>query len=129
MQGNAIQVPIVPTQRTKTNNEKAKNNLKDSRLKHPKKVFLSYININFVRNKPEDLPEFVCTPVDFLAISGTKLDSSIPTAQFNLPGYRTPYRKYIAARSGGYLYMLMGIFHPEYLSVIVLVTLKFYRLK
>ena len=85
MQRNAIQIPIVPTQRTNANIEKTKNSLKDARLKHLKKFFLSYININSVRNKLEASSEFVCTQVDFLAISGTKLDSSFPTTQFNLP--------------------------------------------
>ena len=84
------------------NIEKTKNRLKDSRLKHPKKVCLLYGNISSVRNKLEALSEFVCTQVDFLAISETKLDSSVPTAQFNLPGFRTTYRKDITARSGGW---------------------------
>ena len=101
MQGNAIQIPIVPTQRTNANIEKTKNSLKGSRLKHLKKVYLSYINIISVRNKLEALSEFVCTQIDFLAISETKLDSSFSIAQFNLTGFRTPYRKDITARSGG----------------------------
>ena len=54
MQGNAIQIPIVPTKRSK-------NSLKDFRLKHPKKVFLSYVNIDSVRNKLEALSEFAFT--------------------------------------------------------------------
>ena len=66
--GNKIQIPIVPTQRTNANIERAKNSLKDSRLKHPKKVCLSYSNINSVRNKPEALSEFVCTQVDFFQL-------------------------------------------------------------
>ena len=98
MQGNTIQIPVGPTQRTNANIEKTKNRLKDSRLKHPKKVCLSYININSVRSKLEAVSEFVCTQVDFLAISETKLDSFFATAQFNLPGFRTSYRKYITAR-------------------------------
>lgn len=75
----------------------------------------------------------VCSPVDFLAISETKVDSSFPTAQFNLPRFRTPYRKDVTARSAGYLHMEMGTFHKQSykidLSAIVLLTLKFYRLK
>ena len=88
MQGNAIQIPIVPTQRANANTEKTKNSLKDSRLKHPKKACLSYININSVRNKLEALSEFACTQVEFFAISKKKLDSSFPTAQFNHLGFR-----------------------------------------
>ena len=101
MQGNTIEIPIVTTQKTNANIERTKNSLKDSRLQHPKKVCLSYININSVRNKLEALSEFVSTEDDFLAISEIKLDSSFPTAQFNLPDFRTPYRKYITGGSGG----------------------------
>ena len=53
-----------------------------------------------VRNKLEALSEFLCTQVDFLAISEKKLDSYFPAAQFNLPGFRPPYMKDITARSG-----------------------------
>ena len=49
LQGNTFQILIVPTQRTNVNTDKTKNSLKDSRLKQPKKVCLTYININSVR--------------------------------------------------------------------------------
>ena len=106
MQGNTIQIPIDPTLRPNANIKKTKKQFKRLSTKHPKKVCLSYININSL----SALSGFVCTQVDFLAISETKLDSSFPTAQFNLPSFRTPYRKDIAERSGkrggrGYLYM------------------------
>ena len=103
MQGNAIQIPIVSTLKTNSNIEKRNNSPKDPWLKHSKKVSLSYININSVRNKLETLSEFVCTQVDFLVISETKLDISFPAAQFNLSGFKTPYRKDIIARSAGLL--------------------------
>ena len=45
---------------------------------------------------------------DFTALSKTKLDSSFPTAQFNVLGFRTPYRKEITARSGGLLAYVNG---------------------
>ena len=82
-----------------------KNSSKDSRPKHPKKVCLSYNNINSVRNNLDALSEFVCTQVDFLAVLETKLDSSISTTRFNFPGFKTAYRKDITARRGSYLYM------------------------
>ena len=62
-----------------------KTSLKDSRVRHWEKNCLSHININSVRN---------------VTISEAKFDSSFPTAQFKLPGFRTPYRKDITARSG-----------------------------
>ena len=109
MQGNTFQIPIVPTQRTNASFEKTKTvPKKDPRLKHLKKVCLSYINISSVTNKLETLLAFVCTQVDFLAISETKLDSSFPTVQFNFPSFRTPYRKDTTARSGGLLVYVNG---------------------
>ena len=51
----------------------------------------------------DSLFEFSYGLVDFLAVSKTKLDSSFPTGQFNLPGFRTPYRKDLSAKSGGLL--------------------------
>ena len=83
------------------NDERQTNTLKNARIKRPEKVFLSHININSIRNKLDCLLEFTYGLVDFLAVSGTKLDSSFPTRQFNLPGFRTPYRKDFSGKSGG----------------------------
>ena len=47
--------------------------------------------------------EFTYDLVDFLAVSETKLGSSFPTGQFNLPGFRTPYRKDLSGMSVGLL--------------------------
>ena len=85
-----------------TNDDKQTNIFK-ARLKHPKNVCLSHININSIRNKLDSLFEFTYGLVDFLAISETKLDSSFSTGQFNLPGFRTPYSKDLSAKSGGLL--------------------------
>ena len=38
-----------------------------------------------------------------LSVAETKLDGSIPTNQFLIKGYRTPYRLDISGRSGGLL--------------------------
>ena len=89
-----------------TNDDKQTNILKNARLKHPKKVCLSHININSIRSKLDSLFEFTYGLVNFPAVSETKLDSSFPTGQFNLPGFRTPYRRDLSARSGG---LLVGV--------------------
>ena len=86
-----------------TDDDKQKNILKNARLKHPKKVCLSHININSIRNKLDSLFEFTSGLVDFLTVSETKLDSSFPTGQFNLPRFRTPYRKDLSVKTGGLL--------------------------
>ena len=86
-----------------SNDDKQTNALKNARIKHPKKVFLSHININSIRKKLDRLFEFTYGLVDFLAVSETKLDSSFLTGQFNLPGFRTPLRKDLSGKSGGLL--------------------------
>ena len=86
-----------------SNDDKQTNTLKNARIKHPKKVCLSHININSIRNKLDSLFEFTYGLVDFLAVSETKLDSSFPTGQINLLGFRTPFRKDLSGKSGGLL--------------------------
>ena len=107
LQGNTFQIPIVPTQRTNASFEKTKTvPKKDPRLKHLKKVCLSYINISSVTNKLETLLAFVCTQVDFLAISETK-NLIAPSQQYSLT-FRVlglHIGKIQLREKGGYLYM------------------------
>ena len=69
----------------------------------PKNVILSYLNINSIRNKFENLREIVKQNVDVLAVGETKIDTSFPSAQFFLEGYHSPYRPDISRKSGGLL--------------------------
>ena len=55
-----------------TNDGNQTNILKNARLKHPKKVCLSHIDINSIRNKFDSLFEFTYGLVDFAAVSETK---------------------------------------------------------
>ena len=57
---------------------------------------MSHININSVKNKFE----FTYGLLDFLSVSETTLDSSFPTGQFNLPGFRRPCRQDLSEKSG-----------------------------
>ena len=41
--------------------------------------------------------------IDILVIAETKIDSSFPSSQFQIEGYKTPYRLDITERSGGIL--------------------------
>ena len=86
-----------------SNDDRQTNTLKNAQIKHPQKVCLSHININSIRNKLDSLFEFTYSLVDFPAVSETKLDSCFPTRQFNLPGFRTPFRKDLSEKSGGLL--------------------------
>ena len=74
-----------------------------SRLETPKQVIASYLNINSVRNKFDDLKYLIGQNVDVLCLGETKVDDSFPQKQFILNGYKTPYRLDISANSGGLL--------------------------
>ena len=51
----------------------------------------SYLNINSIRKKFDDLKLIINENVDILCIAETKIDESFPPAQFLLPGYHKPY--------------------------------------
>ena len=77
--------------------------LKTLRCSYPKNVIFSYININSIRNKLDNLQSIINNTVDVLAIAETKIDDSFPSSQFNLKGYKKPYRLDINSKSGGLL--------------------------
>ena len=79
------------------------SHLTSLRSKNPKNIIFSYININSIRNKFENLCDIVGNNVDVLSIAETKLDSSFPNAQFLLPGFHEPLRLDINHRIGGLL--------------------------
>ena len=79
------------------------SHLSNLRSKNPKNIIFSYININSLRNKFENLCDIVGNNVDALSIAETKLDSSFPIAQFLLPGFHESLRLDINHRSGGLL--------------------------
>ena len=66
--------------------------LKNDRLKNPKNICLSYLNVNSIRNKVDDLFNLVGAYIDILAVGETKLDASFPDAQFCKPNFRKPFR-------------------------------------
>ena len=66
------------------------NRLRNIRCKFPKNVILSYLNINSVRNKLNDIYTLVGNSVDILTIAETKLDRTFPEIQFCLPTFKTP---------------------------------------
>lgn len=71
--------------------------------KYPENPVCSYLNINSIRNKFENLNTMLNSNVDILSIAETKLDSSFPTSQFTMKGYKVPYRYDDTDKSGGLL--------------------------
>ena len=77
--------------------------MKHLKNKNPENILLSYINVNSIRYKFDDLVTFLDSSIDILNIAETKLDSSFPTSEFLIDGYKEPYRLDITDLSGGLL--------------------------
>ena len=76
--------------------------LKNTRLKNPNRLIIAQLNINSLLNKFDSLVPMLHNNLDILSISETKIDSSFPTAQFQIEGYTT-YRLDRNANGGGIL--------------------------
>ena len=73
------------------------------RNENPSNINFCYLNINSVRNKFSDLQEVINGNVDIISIAETKIDASLPSAQFVLDGYHLPYRMDVTERKWGIL--------------------------
>ena len=77
--------------------------LRRLRNKKPSNVIFSFLNINSIRYKFENLKFFCMNNVDILLIGETKLDSSFPDAQFFIEGYNKLLRLDVSGRRRGLL--------------------------
>ena len=73
------------------------------RSKNSKNIIISYININLIRNKFENLCDIVGNNVDVLSVAEAKLNFSFLNAEFLLPGFHETLRFDINYSSGGLL--------------------------
>ena len=76
------------------------SHLRNLRSKNAGNIIFSYLNINSIRNKFENLCELVAGNVDILCIAETKLDPSFPNSQFLIPGFHKPLRIDLSSRRG-----------------------------
>ena len=58
------------------------------RIRNINKIIIAELNINSIRNKFEQLVEYINKNVDIILIVETKLDASFPTNQFHIEGYQ-----------------------------------------
>ena len=79
------------------------SHLRNLRPKNVGNIFFSYLNINSIRSKFENLCELVARNVHILCIAETKLDPSFPNSQFLIPGFHKPLRMDVGSRRGGLL--------------------------
>ena len=75
--------------------------LSDIRQMNSNRLAIPQLNINSLRKKFTSLSTMIKDNVDILLISAAKIDSSLPTAQFNIDGY-TIYRRDRNGNGGGY---------------------------
>ena len=88
--------------------------IRDLRIKYPKNVVISYLNINWIRNKFENFSSIIEKHVDVLVIAETKLDGTFENSQFRIPGFKQPYRLDVSSNSGGYWFILMTKYLADY---------------
>ena len=79
------------------------SHLRNLRSKNAGNIIFSYLNINSIRNKFENLCELVASNVDILCIAEAKLDPSFPNSRFLIPGFHKPLRIDVSSPRGGFL--------------------------
>ena len=76
--------------------------LNEIRVQNINKIIIAELNINSIRNKFEQLVEYINKNVDILLIVETKLDDSFPINQFHIAGYQQ-FRADRSSNGGGLL--------------------------
>ena len=67
------------------------------------RIVIGNLNVNSIVSKFDELKILVKVKVDILILTETKLDESFPAAQFNIEGYKSPYRQDRNRNGGGVL--------------------------
>ena len=75
------------------------------RQRYPQNIIISYLNINSIRNKLNNLKTLISDSVgkENLSIAESKLDESFSNGEIALEGFKKPYRLDVTASSGGLL--------------------------
>ena len=91
--------------------------MKKLRIKNLKRVIISQINLNSIRNKIELLSEADLGNIDILMVSETKIDMSFPTSQFVIQGFAEPFRLDRTNTGGGILVYVRDDIPSELLNI------------
>ena len=81
-----------PCQTTAENESDINLVLRKLRVSNPNSVIIVHFNINYIRNKSVILQFLLTDYIDILMTSESKLDGTFPSSQFQIYGFRTPYR-------------------------------------
>ena len=85
-------------------------------MKNPKNIIFSYININSIRNKFDNLCDLISKNVDILSVAETKLDASFPNSQFLISGFHEAMRLDITSKRGGMLVYIRSLLSSKIMS-------------
>ena len=66
--------------------------LSDIRRKNLNRPIIGHINIHFLESKFEALELLIENILDVLVVTETKIEESYPKSQFEINGFRTPFR-------------------------------------
>ena len=86
--------------------------LQNLRITNLDRVIIGNLNVNSIAGKFDELKLKVENRVDILILTETKLDDSFPTAQFQIDGYKCPYRQDRNRNEGG-VFMSERIFQAN----------------
>ena len=77
--------------------------LQKLRVKNMDRIILGHINLNSIMHKFDMMADLIKGKIDILLIRETKIDSTFPTAQFEIYDYSSPYRLDRTISGGGLL--------------------------
>ena len=93
------------------------NDLRSFWVQNPLNITFSYLNINSIWHKFDNLKTIISENLDILCIAESKIVNLFKTAQFMLPGYHKSYRLDISDRKWALLVYIM-LHLPSRLQVI-----------
>ena len=87
--------------------------LSELKAKNSERLVIAQININAMERKFQSLVSLIKDKVDIIMISETKLDGFVPTSQFEIEGFSSPYRLDRDSHGGGIMIFFLIICHAE----------------
>ena len=70
-------------------------------MKSPSKIIIGHLKISSIRNNFDIMKPVLLDDIDISMATKTKLDDFFPASQFNVEGFRTPFRLDRNKNSGG----------------------------
>ena len=91
--------------------------LKKIRLSNVNRVIIGHLNVNFFAPKFDAIKTIIPGNVDIMIFGETKLDSTYPTAQFMIDGFKKPFDWIEPRWEVGFLFMSEQIYLANDLTI------------